>query len=111
MPNSLAEIDELVSKKRFLTAIEKLVLLDQENPIVRMWTVECLFQLEYNDKLVKYIGEPVTVTEFSYLCESLWKLKKFQELKILIEQKRTVPEMRDSVAFKRFENKLSDCGK
>jgi hypothetical protein len=106
----LAEAEELVAKKEYEIALDKLKSLSQDDPFVRRLTVECLFQLERDDDITQYIKEPATLTEFVYLCEALWRKKELAELRERVERHRRNSDIAESEQFKRIDSKLRDSG-
>jgi len=106
MSRKLVEAEQLVAVKEYASALDKLKALSQDDPFVRRLTVECLFQLEKIDDLVQYIKDPTTITEFTFLCEALWRRKKVNMLKELVEKYREIPEFAESEPFKRVDSRL-----
>jgi len=106
----LVEVEDLVAKKEYQQALVKLKLLDQANSFVRRFTIECLWQLDMDDDLTNFIGEPKSVTEFAYLSESLWRKNRIKELKELVDQQNSIPNIADSEPYKRIAKKLANRG-
>lgn len=106
----LAEAENLVAKKDYSEALRKLKLLDQENPFVRRLTIECLSQLEMDDECIRFIKEPNTITEFTYLSEALWRKKNLPDLRKLLDESSQNPDIANSEPFKRMNSKLKYRG-
>lgn len=106
----LVEAEDLTAKREYLPALAKLKALDQKNPFVRRLTVECLWQLDMDEELIDFIGEPISVVEFTYLSESLWRKDMVDELKELVQRLSSVRRIADSEPYKRIARKLADRG-
>jgi len=106
----LVEVDDLIAKKEYTQALVKLKLLDQGNPFVRRFTIECLWQLDMDDELVDFIKEPNSITEFAYLSESLWRRNRIKDLKELVNKLSSRSEIIDSEPYKRIVKKIVDRG-
>jgi hypothetical protein len=106
----LVEVEDLIVKKEHLQALTRLKVLDQANPFVRRFTIECLWQLDKDDELADFIGEPKSVTEFAYLSESLWRKNRMKDLKELVDKLSSIREIADSEPYKRIAKKLADRG-
>lgn len=106
----LAEAENLVAKKEYTEALEKLKLLDQENPFVRRLMIECLSQLEMDDECIQFIKEPNSITEFTYLSDALWRKRKFSDLRKLLDELNQNQDIATSQPYKRMNSKLKDRG-
>jgi len=106
----LVEVEDLIAKKEYSQALAKLELLDQGNPFVRRFTIECLWQLDMDGELADFIKEPNSVTEFAYLSESLWRRSRIKDLKELVDKLSSRTEIVDSEPYKRIIKKLADRG-
>lgn len=111
MIKELSVIDELITQNAYSEALKKLEYLDQKDPFVRKLTTECLFQLELDDRLISFIGNPKTTSEFIYFSESLWRQEKIPELKQLLIKVKKNKDIVGSEAFKRMKLKIEYGGK
>ena len=110
LTRELMEIEILFSRKEYTEALIKLKTMDQENPFVRRYIVECFCGLDMDNELINFIQKPKTVTEFAYLAEALWRRNRIEELKKLVETVSSDQEIADSEPFKRMTKKLADRG-
>ena len=106
----LVEIEDMMAKKVYNEALQKLKNLDQANSIVRRFTVECLWQLDKDEELIDFIKEPRSIMEFGYLAESLWRKGDMANLGELVEKTKSIKEFSESEIFKRAVKRLSDKG-
>lgn len=106
----LAVSEDLVAKKEYSGALKKLENMNQDDPFVRRLTIECLFQLEIDEKIIQYLKKPATITEFTYLCEALWRKGEFLVLRKLVDEFRQSPDIFNSEQFRRIDGKLKDKG-
>jgi hypothetical protein len=110
MLKKLTEAEDLVARKEYGIALDKLKPLRQDNPFVRRLIVECLFQLEKDEDIIQYIKEPTTLTEFTYFCEALWRRRELATLRECVGKHRKNPEIAASEQLKRIDSKLRDSG-
>ena len=108
--DSLVEIDKLIIAQEYIKALKILVNLDQMNLFVRKYTVECYFQLKMDNDIINYIKNPNNLSEFTYLVEALWRMKKFPDLERLLNGFRDNPIYANSEPFKRMDKKIKDRG-
>ncbi len=106
----LFEIQDMVAKREFKMASEKLKVLDQNEPLVRRLTVECLWQLDMDNDLISYIQKPSSLTEFAYLAEALWRSDQVKNLSTLLAQEQNNKEISSSEIYLRMAKQLSDRG-
>ena len=110
LTKDLAEVNMLISKKDYSLALEKLTLLDISNPFVRRLLIECYWQMDRYPELIKVIGKPASLIEFTYLTEALWREKAFFALKELIEKTKKDKNFASSPIFERIMKKMKDAG-
>lgn len=110
LSKGLVEAENLVAKKDYPEALEKLKLLEEENPFVQRLTIECFSQLELDDECIQFIKEPNTITEFAYLSEALWRNKNLPDLRKLLDELSQNQDIANSEPFKRMKSKLKDRG-
>ena len=106
----LVEIEDMMSKKDYDEALQKLNNLDPTNHIVRRFKVECLWQLDKDEELIDLIKEPRSIIEFGYLAESFWRKGDTANLAALVEKTRSIKEFSGSEIFKRTIKRLLDKG-
>jgi hypothetical protein len=105
----LSEADVLVSKKEYSAALEKLILLDKSQPLVRRLIIECYWQLDKDQELIETIGKPTSLIEFTYLTDALWKEKDIQSLKEIVREARKDKKIASSAVFERIIKKMDDA--
>lgn len=106
----LFEIQDMVAKGEFNGALQKLKVLNQNEPMVRRLTIECLWQLDMDNDLISCIKDPASLSEFGYLAESLWRSGLVKDLAVLLAKKESATEIARSEVYKRMSKQVSDRG-
>jgi len=102
----LRVIDDLIAHKEYQLALNRLVTLDNENPLVRRLMMECHYFLENDDDFIALIGVPETITELAYLGEVLERNGKKSELREIIDQLDNHEIISKSEPYKRLKKKV-----
>jgi len=104
----LMVIDDLIANKEYKLALDHLVSLDKNNPIVRRLMIECSFFLEKDDDCIALIGLPKTITEFAYLVELLERNRKYPELHEIIDKFNDHEIISKSEPYKIIKKKVGE---
>lgn len=104
------EIEKLMSIKEFAVAIEKLKLLDANDPFVRRLLLECYIKLDLDEELISLIKKPKTLEEFIYLTNALWRVNNLDKIGDLIKFFENDINYTNSRHYQIMKEKLSDRG-
>jgi len=102
----LMVIDDFIKNQEYQLALDRLVSLDNKNPIVRRLMIECNYFLENDDDCIALIGVPNTITEFTYLVDVLERNRKSPDLHEIIDQLDSHEIISNSELYKRIKKKL-----
>lgn len=104
----LMVIDDFIANKEYQLALDRLVTLDNKNPLVRRLMIECNYFLENDDDCIALIGVPNTITEFAYLVDVLERNGKYSELREIIDQLDNHEIISNSESYKRIKKKVGE---
>jgi hypothetical protein len=104
----LAEIEGLISEKKYALALEKLAVMDMNNPFVRRLVIECYWQLDKDRELIAAIGKPTSLIEFAYLTDALRREKDFAALRQVVEESGRDKKIASSELFAIVKKKIED---
>lgn len=104
----LTEIEGLISYKEYARALEKLVMMDMNNPFVRRLTIECYWQLDKDRELIAAVGKPTSLIEFAYLTDALRREKDLPALRRLIEESGKDQRIASSELFATVKKRIED---
>ena len=81
---AISEAEELITVKDFTGALGLLERLDKTHAHVRIFLLECYFELDLDEDLVNAFYPPESIKEACYLMDSLWKTKNVEKLRALV---------------------------
>lgn len=99
-------IDDLIVQKEYQLALNRLLTLDNKNPLVKRLLMVCHYFLDNDDDFIALIGVPDTVTEFAYLGDVLERSGKSSELREIIDLLDSHETISISEPYKRLKKKI-----
>ncbi|KKK97833.1 hypothetical protein LCGC14_2648790, partial [marine sediment metagenome] len=99
-------IDDLTVQKEYQLALNRLLTLDNKNPLVKRLLMVCHYFLDNDDDFIALIGVPDTVTEFAYLGDVLERSGKSSELREIIDLLDSHETISISEPYKRLKKKI-----